>query len=195
MSTYNKFRNWVFILYPESAPDNWRVLLSQSGIKCAVSPLHNHDINPDGTPKKSHYHVMFCFDGPITQVRANLFSATFNGTIAIHVDSVRGMYRYLTHKDNPEKAQYQESDITFYNGFDPTTIITSHEVVKIKQAIQIYIIEHNILEYSVLCDSLCQDPELFDWYYVATTNTTFFNAYLKSRHFHQKEMLECIKNA
>lgn len=195
MSTYNKSRNWVFILYPESAPEDWRQKLAQSGIRSAVSPLHDKDLNPDGTQKKPHYHIMFCFDGPITQMRANIFTAMFNGTIAIHVDSVRGMYRYLTHKDNPEKYQYSDNEITLYNGFDPTSIVTAHETLIIKRQIQTFIIENRIYEYSTLMDMIACNDDLFDWYFVASNNTTFFNAYLKSRKFHLKEITESCKNS
>ena len=34
------------------------------------------------------------------------------------MEQVRGYFRYLTHKDNPEKYQYNEKDITIINDFD-----------------------------------------------------------------------------
>ena len=53
-----KKRNWAFVLYPESAPVDWRDLLQKTGLQCAVSPLHDRDLNPDGEPKKAHFHVL-----------------------------------------------------------------------------------------------------------------------------------------
>ena len=36
-----KKRNWAFVLYPESAPENWREELQKTGLQCAISPLHD----------------------------------------------------------------------------------------------------------------------------------------------------------
>ena len=59
-----KKRNWAFVLYPESAPENWREELQKTGLQCAISPLHDRDMNPDSTPKKAHYHVILTYSGP-----------------------------------------------------------------------------------------------------------------------------------
>ena len=53
-----KGRNWAFVMYPESMPDNWYDLLQATGLPFAISPLHDKDLNPDGSQKKAHYHVM-----------------------------------------------------------------------------------------------------------------------------------------
>ena len=59
-----KKRNWAFVLYPESAPDDWIEQLRQTGLQCAISPLHDKDIDPTGEPKKAHYHIILCYSGP-----------------------------------------------------------------------------------------------------------------------------------
>ena len=61
-----KKRNWAFVLYPESAPKDWREQLAKSGIQCAVSPLHDKDLDPTGNPKKPHYHVILVYGNPTT---------------------------------------------------------------------------------------------------------------------------------
>ena len=61
-----KKRNWAFVLYPESAPKDWREQLARSGVACAISPLHDRDINPTGEPKKPHYHVILVYGSPTT---------------------------------------------------------------------------------------------------------------------------------
>ena len=40
------------MVYPESAPENWREILDETRMRWIESPLHDRDINPDGTPKK-----------------------------------------------------------------------------------------------------------------------------------------------
>lgn len=61
-----KKRYWAFVLYPESAPEDWKEILQMTGLSCCVSPLHDKDINPTGEPKKAHYHVILCYSGPTT---------------------------------------------------------------------------------------------------------------------------------
>ena len=118
-STKNiKKRMWAFVAYPESLPPDWLEKLKQSGLQVAISPLHDKDINPDGEPKKPHYHIILIYSGPTTYNNVATFTESINGTIPQPLEQVRGYYRYLTHKDNPEKAQYSDSDIICLNGFD-----------------------------------------------------------------------------
>ena len=41
-------RNWTIVVYPDSAPDNWRTILDDFHIEWIESPLHDNDINGDG---------------------------------------------------------------------------------------------------------------------------------------------------
>ena len=36
-----KGRNWAFVMYPESMPQNWFERLEKTGLPFAISPLHN----------------------------------------------------------------------------------------------------------------------------------------------------------
>ena len=45
-------RNWVFVVYPDSAPENWVEKLREMRVPGFISPLHDKDVNPDGEPKK-----------------------------------------------------------------------------------------------------------------------------------------------
>ncbi|HDT7711324.1 TPA: replication protein, partial [Enterococcus faecium] len=44
-------RNWTFVVYPESAPENWREFLDELHVPWVESPLHDKDVNPDGELK------------------------------------------------------------------------------------------------------------------------------------------------
>lgn len=57
----NRTRNWTFVVYPESAPDNWREIIDEYRTPWIESPLHDKDVNPDGELKKPHWHVMMMF--------------------------------------------------------------------------------------------------------------------------------------
>ena len=52
-----KTRAWTFIVYPDSAPDDWRDILDDLHIPWCESPLHDKDQNPTGEQKKAHWHV------------------------------------------------------------------------------------------------------------------------------------------
>lgn len=62
-----KARYWWFVLYPESAREDWRDWLQSTGLPFAISPLHDKDKNPDGTDKKPHHHIIIAFNGPTTK--------------------------------------------------------------------------------------------------------------------------------
>lgn len=64
---------------------------------------------------------------------------------------MRGYYRYLTHKDNPEKYQYDEKQIETFNGFSIGDFveITKSEVTQIKIQLLDLIRQEQISEYSV----------------------------------------------
>lgn len=113
-----KGRDWTFIVYPESTPDNWREVLNNTHMAWVESPLHNKDKNPDGTIKKAHWHVLLRADGPITITAVNNIIKPLNTPIPQKVGSAKGMVRYFAHLDNPEKYQYSENDIIPHNGAD-----------------------------------------------------------------------------
>lgn len=111
-------RNYATVVYPESAPDNWEVILSEQHIPILVSPLHCDDVNPNGEPKKPHYHIMVMYDSVKTVEQAKELFALVNGVGCEKVGSVRGYARYLCHLDNPEKAQYDVSSVRCMGGAD-----------------------------------------------------------------------------
>lgn len=179
-----KKRHWAAVLYPESAPENWRELLSQSGLPVAISPLHDKDLDPTGEPKKPHYHLILCYSGPTTFNAVNAFLDRLNQPIPQPLESVRGYYRYLTHKDNPDKHQYSEDEITVINGFNILDFVemTGREIDEIKIRILDLVRQLEIYEYCDLLDYL-RDNEMFAELRIASTHTLFLNSYIKSRKF------------
>lgn len=185
-----KKRNWTTIVYLDSVKEGWIDELQQTGLEVAISPLHDKDINPTGEVKKSHYHVILSFPGPTTKnMVQELSNNILSGVMVKPIESIRGMYRYLTHKDNPEKFQYNESDIILLNGFDPSIVLSNADEQSIKLLVVFYIQENNIFEYSDLINSLaCSDNA--DMLHVAMNHTLFFNAYLHSRRYKLEKSLK-----
>lgn len=182
MSKNVKKRNWAFVLYPESAPADWKEQLQLSGLMGAISPLHDKDINPTGEPKKAHYHVILTYSGPTSYNVVKALTDSLNQPIPQALEQVRGYYRYLTHKDNPEKAQYDEREIKTINGFNIADFseLTRSEITQIKKSLQLLIRQCGITEYAELMDYL-QDKEMNVEYEVASNNTYFFDKYIASR--------------
>lgn len=176
-----KKRYWAFVLYPESAPDNWRDILQQTGLSCAVSPLHDKDINPTGEVKKSHYHIILCYSGPTTFNTVKKITESLNQPIPIALEQVRGYFRYLTHKDNPEKAQYNEKDITTINDFDIDNYndLSVSQIKSIMIEIQKLCRDNLITEYCDLLDLLLEN-DLLSYLDVAMNHTILFNTYICS---------------
>lgn len=182
-----KARNFVFIVYPESAPADWLEKLCGFGVPFAVSPLHDKDINPDGTPKKEHYHVLITYANTTTlKAVANLFLPVLHSPIPQACASAKGMYRYFTHADNPEKYQYEKTEIQTYCGFEVP--LDSKDVREITLAIQCYAVENGIIEYgSMLMLSAKYFPE---WFEVMKNHPTMMKSFFAARRYNPKEIGE-----
>lgn len=203
-----KKRNWAFFVYPTkeqlskvnsnydgsdgygSIPDDWQQRLQLSGLQYAVSPLHDKDKLEDGSgkTKKPHYHVILVYGSPTTYNNVKSLTDSLNSPIPQALEQIRGYYRYLTHKDNPDKYQYDEKEIKTGGGFNIADFIelSKSEVVEIKFSLLSLIREQCMSEYKDFMDYIQDnlDRTFFD---VASSNTMFFNAYLRSNRHKQEQ--------
>jgi hypothetical protein len=185
-------RNFTAVLYPEDLPENWREKIDETHVKWIESPLHDKDLNPDGQPKKVHHHTLFMFESvktveQVTDYFKNIFGEADTGSIIgvatpQTVSDRCALVRYFAHLDNPQKAQYDVSDIIGHNGADPAEILRYSQTETLSMMIEIekFIEEHNVTE---LCDlSLLIREDHPEWYMIITTrNTVYFNAFIRSR--------------
>lgn len=173
-----KNRNWCAIVYPESAPEDWIERLRDLHLPFAISPLHDQDANEFGEPKKEHYHIIVCFEGPTTYKNANrCIQRITNGPIVKPCRSIRGSYRYLTHLDDPHKFQYSSDDIQLFNSFE--VAITSSDEDVIKKAIFNIILVNRIHEYADLM--LVLDYEFgYEYSQVARRNHSYITSVVNS---------------
>lgn len=112
-------RNWTLVIYPESAPVDWRSKLDVMRIPWIESPEHDKDVNPDGTIKKAHWHILLLFVTNKSFNQVKEIADELNAPIPQPCRNVVGMVRYFAHLDNPEKFQYKVSDIIGHCGADP----------------------------------------------------------------------------
>lgn len=183
-----KARYWACVGYPDSLPIDWIDKLRETGLQVAISPLHDKDTNPTGEGKKEHYHLIFAYEGPTTYNNVKSLCEDFNMTIPIKLESVRGMYRYHLHLDNPEKYQYDDRDRILINGFDSNSVneLTKTEVNKYKKEILKFICDNDIIEYCDLITTL-MDNDLSQMVEVASSHTLLFNTFICSRRNKKKE--------
>lgn len=114
------------VLYPDSESYNCENLISELAsqhITFAVSPIHDKDLKEDGSPKKPHFHLLVAYPNATTLNNfKSLFEICGMQKSDLHMiefcNSGVGYYRYLTHKDNPEKAQYEDSEIRIFNDYN-----------------------------------------------------------------------------
>jgi len=187
----NRTRNWNFILYPESAPENWRDIIDETHIEWVESPLHDKDVNPDNTVKKAHHHITLLFPSKKSYEQVKEITDSVNAPIPEKCKSVKGSIRYMVHKDHPDKYQYNWNDIKCHGGADLSSLCgpTATERIQIQKDIVNFICDNDIIE---LCDLVdcCLKIGNDDWLNVIMNfSTMFLNNFIKSRR-HKVEKME-----
>lgn len=174
-------RVFATVIYPESAPDDWEEKLVQAHVSALVSPLHDKDINPDGSQKKAHYHVMVMYENKKnfnTQVKP-LFDS-IGGVGREEVQSARGYARYLCHMDNPEKYQYDKEEVKCFGGADYTAVVhIATDDSQMLKEIFAYITANHIYSVKQLLDLCAVNND--EWFRLITTNKGYIvKEYIKS---------------
>lgn len=181
----DRTRNWLFVVYPESAPENWRDLIDDHHIQWIESPLHDKDIDGNGEKKKPHIHVLLLFEGPKSFEQVHEIIKDTNGSIPIKCLSSEGSTRYFAHLDNPDKYQYNPKDIIGHGGVDVAKYLAprSSQKYALIRDMQMYIKEHDITEYGDFLD-YCAENHFDDWYPLLCDSCTYvIRSYLNSRRF------------
>ncbi|WP_187869831.1 Rep family protein [Helicobacter pylori] len=155
------YKAFGFIIYPESAVPNFVEILNENfDGSLALSPLHDKDLNDDGSPKKPHYHAIIVFDKKqrpaavkklLKLINQNEKTLTYTNN-----ERVKGAYEYFTHS-NPKdshKYQYDKSEIQHFKGFDIDDFKSKKELKELElqliNEIEIFIQEQGIVEYADL---------------------------------------------
>lgn len=185
-------RNWLVIFYPDDLPEDWKEQVDSLQCRWIESPLHDKDFNPDGTPKKIHYHTLFMFDSIKTQEQITLmlkgiFGDSETGSIIgtalpLPASDRCGSVRYMAHLDHPSKAQYDVADIVGHNGADPAELLrySATETREMIIAMEEYIEQNNITELCYFSKAIrLEYPE---WHTIVSTKMTmYFSAFIRSR--------------
>lgn len=182
-SDEQKARYGAFIVYPESAPENWWDILRSSHGSYARSPLHE----PDGECTKPHFHVIYKHSNTVrleAMKRVIPAEVPANGYVEL-VAHPRNYQRYLVHLDNPEKQQWKSDPrelIEVCNGFplDLTRDFSQAERSEQRRTIMQLIRVNGVCEYADLLEGLA-DTGKYDLLDYAWNHTIALTAYLRSR--------------
>lgn len=190
-------RNWSTIIYPPTGvegeettcPEDWKEILGEMAVKCAVSPLHDRDVKEvtsDGEVvyKKAHRHVVVAFDGVKTEAQARELFKRIGGVGCEPVNSLYAMTRYLTHMDDPDKAQYSTLDVLTFGGYEYKRYGTTRDDEE-RQIVANMGRIFNLCAEKVMYDFadtaeylMVNDPELFTTF---RKNPYFFATFFKSK--------------
>ena len=173
-------RSYATIVYPDSAPADWMEKLEELHVPCLISPLHDQDINPDGTPKKPHFHVLLLFESVKSPQQVKEMLKKVKSVGCEKVNSVRGYTRYLCHLDNPEKHQYNPADVQSLSGADyQSTVELASDRRETSREIISFCREYGIISFSSLIEYA--DAYREDWLVYLSKSGWLVKEYLKSK--------------
>lgn len=187
MAKDKRSNKWAFLLYQESAPENYLDILEEMHIPFVLSPWHDKDVNKEtGEFKKAHKHGVLFFESlkSYTQV-SELLTEKLNTPSHVEiVMSPKGMYDYFIHAENPDKTLYSIDEIESGCGFElEQFLITNNNEEYLSTVIDI-IEEHNFTEFNNLVRyARVENPSLLN---LIINKTYFFAKYLDSRRYSDK---------
>lgn len=162
MSSRDKSRYFTFLLYEDSAPENYVELLESLNIPIALSPWHDMDVKTKNlTPeeetlksqgeviyKKKHRHGIYIANNPVTadSVRKKLqrlFAEYTDKNVVSQVQiittSVENTYAYLTHESKDaiakNKHKYDKNDIVLLSNFD----LSRYQVFDVEEQLDVLV--------------------------------------------------------
>lgn len=197
----DRSRVWAFLVWQESALENWKILLSAEHIPACISPLHDKDIYTDLDKvydsengdeehsfiesgklfKKAHWHVILNYSGPKTLNQVKELTDKLRASRPIRVEDIGGYTRYLIHIDDKEKFQYNINEIVAFAGYDYKFYfeLSKSQVYDCIESICRYCRDNHIVEFSDLIDfALEHKPK---WFFVCmNVATVAITKYLNS---------------
>lgn len=186
MNKEKRSSKWAFLIYKESAPNNYDQILDGIHVPYMLSPWHDKDIDQKtGEVKKAHKHGVLYFERLKSYSQVVEILKPLKGPEHIEVvHSVKGMFDYFTHADSPSKAPYNIDDIEYGCGFDLGGFLASqNREGQINEILNIIDL-NNINEFKDLVTIVRQeDVGLLE---ILSTKTFFFTKYLDSKRYKQQ---------
>ena len=181
---------WAFLLYKESAPEDYLEVLDELHVPYVLSPWHDKDVNKTtGEFKKAHKHGALFFESlkSYTQV-SDLLTEKLNTPAHVEVVmSPKGMYDYFIHAENPEKTLYNVEDIETGCGFELEKFLAENNPDLLKQVYEV-MRDSGLREFADFTDLIAEQfPDLLLYVF---DKSYFFKIYLDSKRYNIRESKE-----
>lgn len=188
MAKKKRSNKWAFLIYQESAPENYLEVLEDLHIPFVLSPWHDKDVNKQtGEFKKSHKHGALFFDSlkSYSQV-SELLTEKLNSPAHVEiVMSPKGMYDYFTHAENPDKTLYDVNEIESGCGFELEKFLIEQASGTFLNEVIDLIEENEITEFEELVKFARKNNYLL--LSLVIDKTFFFSKFLDSRRHNPKK--------
>ena len=188
MAKEKRSNKWAFLIYQESAPENYLEVLEDLHIPFVLSPWHDKDVNKQtGEFKKSHKHGALFFDSlkSYSQV-SELLTEKLNSPAHVEiVMSPKGMYDYFTHAENPDKTLYDVNEIESGCGFELEKFLIEQASGTFLNEVIDLIEENEITEFEELVKFARKNNNLL--LSLVIDKTFFFSKFLDSRRHNPKK--------
>lgn len=182
MAKETRTRNWTTVVYPESAPLNWRDILDDQHLEWVESPLHEFDTDPTGVCKKPHWHILIMFGGVKSYDQVLEVIKDLNCAAPQRCHNAKSLVRYMAHLDNPDKYQYSVTDIRSHGGVDVNDLLkpsSAERYTMIRDIIQ-FCDDNQIYHFSDLM-YIAIDEHFDDWFPILCDSSAYIvNTHLKS---------------
>lgn len=183
-------RNFAMVLFEDSCNPKWKELLEEEHIP-SLWIYHDKDVNPTGEAKKPHYHLMLLFENKKSKAQIQAYADLFGAANGVYkpIQSVRGMARYLCHMDNPEKHQYDSSEVHAC-AVDYNAIVgMASDKYKAISEMMSFCEENGIISYYELINYA--RIHRYDWFKSLCDNSTIvMKEYLKSKEWTENRRAE-----
>lgn len=187
MKKEQRSNKWAFLIYKESAPEDYLDVLEELHVPFILSPWHNKDVNrTTGEFKKSHKHGALFFETlkSYSQV-STLLSEKLNSPSHVEVVmSPKGMYDYFTHAENPEKTPYNIEDIESGCGFELDKFLAENNPDLFQHVYKV-MRDSELKEFADFTDYIAEQyPDLLPYIF---ERSYFFKMYLDSKRYNKAE--------
>ena len=184
MPLTKRSNKWAFLLYKESAPENYLDILEEMQVPYILSPWHDQDVDKKtGELLKAHKHGALFFDSlkSYTQV-SELLAENLNTPKKVQIVlSPKGMLDYFTHAQNPDKTPYNAEDIESGAGFDLDQFLVEQQSGRFINEVIDLINDYNFTEFQdLVIYARHNDPRLLT---LIMNRTYFFTKFIESKRY------------
>ena len=193
MPLTKRSNKWAFLLYKESAPENYLDILEEMQVPYILSPWHDQDVDKKtGELLKAHKHGALFFDSlkSYTQV-SELLTENLNTPKNVQIVlSPKGMLDYFTHAQNPDKTPYNAEDIESGAGFDLDQFLVEQQSGRFINEVIDLINDYNFTEFQdLVIYARHNDPRLLT---LIMNRTYFFTKFIESKRYRASRYIKDV---